>query len=228
MAINFPDSPTLNQEFTSGDRVWIWNGTVWKSKETSILETGKYTVSDTAPLDPEEGDAWFDSARTKEFIYYDSFWIETSAAAVGLPPSSYATETYVDNAIAAIPPADLTGYATETYVDNAISAIPEVDLTGYATETYVTTAVSNLVDAAPSTLDTLNELAAALNDDASFATTVSTALGNKIDSSEKGEPDGVATLDENGFVPASQLNVDLTALETQIEDLIVFDIMDAY
>jgi hypothetical protein len=48
-----------------------------------------------------------------------------------------------------------------------------------ATETYVNTAVSNLVNAAPSTLDTLNELAVALGNDASFATTVTTALGTK-------------------------------------------------
>ena len=48
-----------------------------------------------------------------------------------------------------------------------------------ASETYVNTAVSNLVNAAPSTLDTLNELAAALGNDASFATTVTTALGTK-------------------------------------------------
>ena len=56
-------------------------------------------------------------------------------------------------------------------------------LTGYATESYVTTAVSNLVDAAPSTLDTLNELAAALGDDANYATTITTALGLKAPSS---------------------------------------------
>ena len=53
----------------------------------------------------------------------------------------------------------------------------------FATESYVTTAVSNLVAAAPSTLNTLNELAEAINDDASFASTVTTALGNKLDSS---------------------------------------------
>lgn len=52
-------------------------------------------------------------------------------------------------------------------------------LTGYATETYVNTAVSNLVDSAPETLNTLNELAAALGDDANYATTISTALGLK-------------------------------------------------
>jgi hypothetical protein len=57
-----------------------------------------------------------------------------------------------------------------------------VDLTGYATETYVGTAVSNLVDAAPAALNTLNELAAALGDDANFAGSVTTALSNKADS----------------------------------------------
>ena len=49
----------------------------------------------------------------------------------------------------------------------------------FATETYVNTAVSNLVDSAPATLDTLNELAAALGDDPNYATTITTALGNK-------------------------------------------------
>jgi len=53
----------------------------------------------------------------------------------------------------------------------------------YATESYVTTAVANLVDAAPSTLDTLNELAAALGDDPNFATTVTNSLASKIDGS---------------------------------------------
>ena len=90
-----------------------------------------------------------------------------------------ATETYVDDAIAAIPATDLTGLATETYVDDAIAAIPATDLTGLATETFVGTAISNLIDTAPTTLDTLNELAAALGDDANFATTVTTALGLK-------------------------------------------------
>ena len=53
----------------------------------------------------------------------------------------------------------------------------------FATESYVGTAISNLIDTAPTTLNTLNELAAAINDDASFASTVTTALGNKLDSS---------------------------------------------
>jgi hypothetical protein len=53
----------------------------------------------------------------------------------------------------------------------------------FATESYVNTAVSNLVDAAPTTLNTLNELATALGNDANFSTTIATSLGNKLDSS---------------------------------------------
>ena len=49
-----------------------------------------------------------------------------------------------------------------------------------ATQSYVTTAVSNLVNSAPSTLDTLNELATALGNDANFATTVTTSIATKL------------------------------------------------
>lgn len=65
--------------------------------------------------------------------------------------------------------------ATEDYVGTSLN--------GYATESYVTTAISNIVDAAPAALDTLNELAAALGDDANFASTVTSALATKITAS---------------------------------------------
>ena len=48
------------------------------------------------------------------------------------------------------------------------------------TKTEVDTVISDLIGAAPSTLDTLNELSAALADDANFATTVSTNIGNVV------------------------------------------------
>ena len=48
---------------------------------------------------------------------------------------------------------------------------------GYATTTYVGTAVANLINSAPSTLDTLNELATALGNDANFSTTIATSIG---------------------------------------------------
>jgi hypothetical protein len=47
---------------------------------------------------------------------------------------------------------------------------------------YTDTAIANLVASAPSTLDTLNELAAALGDDPNFATTVTNSIATKASS----------------------------------------------
>lgn len=52
--------------------------------------------------------------------------------------------------------------------------------TDAATKSYVDTAVANVVASAPAALDTLNELAAALGNDASFSTTVATSIGTKV------------------------------------------------
>ena len=46
-------------------------------------------------------------------------------------------------------------------------------------ESAIDTKISDLVGGAPGALDTLNELAEAINDDASYASTVTTALGTK-------------------------------------------------
>lgn len=62
------------------------------------------------------------------------------------------------------------------------SALP----TGLATETYVNTQINNLIAGAPGALNTLDELAAALNDDASYATTITNALAAKANTSSLG------------------------------------------
>ena len=49
---------------------------------------------------------------------------------------------------------------------------------GYDTATNI---IATITDSAPTTLDTLNELAAALGDDPNFATTVTNALATKVD-----------------------------------------------
>ena len=59
-----------------------------------------------------------------------------------------------------------------------MSAQIEYATQGYATETYVNEKVADLVNSAPETLNTLNELAKALGDDPSFATTISTQIGD--------------------------------------------------
>ncbi len=49
-----------------------------------------------------------------------------------------------------------------------------------ATKSYVNGKIADLIDAAPGALNTLNELAASLNDDADFASTMTSALSGKV------------------------------------------------
>lgn len=64
----------------------------------------------------------------------------------------------------------------DTMSSNSATKVP----TQQSTKAYVDTQVAALVDASPSTLNTLNELAAAIGDDASFATTTATNIGLKM------------------------------------------------
>ena len=77
-------------------------------------------------------------------------------------------------------------------VDN-VSDINKIVST--AQKSYVDTAVANLVASAPSTLNTLNELATALNDDPSFSTTITTLIGKKANSLS---PSFSGTITNNG------------------------------
>ena len=77
--------------------------------------------------------------------------------------------------------ADLAG-PTFTGVPAAPTAAGGTSTTQIATTAFVQAAISALVDAAPGALDTLNELAAALGDDANFSATVNASLATKLDS----------------------------------------------
>ena len=99
--------------------------------------------------------------------------------------SAYATSSDITSAVSTkANTADLATVATSGSYDDLSDTptIPSID--GLATETYVDTAVSNLVDTAPAALDTLNELAAALGDDADFAGTVTTSLAAKANTAD--------------------------------------------
>jgi hypothetical protein len=94
-----------------------------------------------------------------------------------------AIQTQIDSKLA-------TSTASSTYaplaspaltgVPTAPTAASNTNTTQIATTAYVQNEISELIDAAPGALDTLNELAAALGDDANFSSTVTTALGTKL------------------------------------------------
>ena len=73
--------------------------------------------------------------------------------------------------------------------------------------TAIGTAVDNLVDGAPALLNTLNELAAAINDDANYTTTITTALGTKA-------PLASPALTGVPTAPTAAANTDTTQIAT--------------
>jgi len=89
--------------------------------------------------------------------------------------------------------------------DNMASNSATALATQQSIKAYTDTAVANLVDSSPASLDTLNELAAALGDDASFSTTITNSIATKLPLAG-----GTLTgnLDVGGTVTADGLTVD--------------------
>lgn len=60
---------------------------------------GKFTVTaSTPPASPSEGDVWYNSDTGRMFVYYDSYWVESSTAVAGptgptgpFPPVTFST-----------------------------------------------------------------------------------------------------------------------------------------
>ena len=79
--------------------------------------------------------------------------------------------------------------------------------TKVATTAYTDTAIANLVDSSPGTLNTLNELAAALDDDANFSTTMTNALAGKLATNGNGSSltNLNASAITSGTIPAARV-----------------------
>ena len=79
-----------------------------------------------------------------------------------------------------VPAANLTGTIAAARLSTAATQAESDDSTKIATTAYVTDKITTLIGGAPSTLNDLNELAAAINDDANYNSTLTTALGTKL------------------------------------------------
>lgn len=87
-------------------------------------------------------------------------------------------------------------------VDASGAHTTAISLNGIDVEDIIDQRVSSLVDSAPETLNTLNELANALGDDPNFAATIATEIGKKVDK-ENGK--GLST---NDFTDAYREQLD--------------------
>jgi hypothetical protein len=137
MAINFPNSPTLNEEFTAGDRTWIWDGTVWNSKETAFTTPGIPTGGATAQLLAKVDGADYNTEwRTSDGV---RSFADASARATAIPSPTEGMTTYIEdadrldfyNGTAHVPAAGLTFIKSETF-----SAVTSVPFTSIFNSTY--------------------------------------------------------------------------------------------
>lgn len=171
MPINFPDSPTTGDTHTIGDKTWTYDGTAWNVVTSSGSDHGNLGgLADddhTQYLRADGSRSLSGSLLPDTDVTYD------------LGSSTYRfRDLYLSgNSI------DLGGMVI-SYDGSSVNMVPAGGTSQtFATESYVDTSVSNLVDTAPATLNTLNELAAALGDDANFATTVTNSIALKQDAS---------------------------------------------
>jgi hypothetical protein len=118
--------------------------------------------------------------------------LETSGAAAGTYGSASLIPVLSVNAqgiVYAISETTVAGVTNFSYnsgtevltISTADGGSFTADVSSLASQTYVDTALANLIDSAPGALDTLNELAAAIGDDANFAATVTNSLATKVD-----------------------------------------------
>jgi len=100
-----------------------------------------------------------------------------SVVELGTTPSSINTSGAVTFGTLSDGSITVTGFADDDTMSlDSATLIP----TQQSVKAYVDTEVTNLIGGAPGALDTLNELAAALNDDASAYNTLNTAIGTKL------------------------------------------------
>lgn len=88
-----------------------------------------------------------------------------------------------------------------------------------ATKKYVDDEIAGLVDSAPEALDTLNELAAALNDNPNFATDIINLIGTKADQSIIGDVNNLTTTNKTVVGAINEHETLINANATNISNL---------
>ena len=156
-----------------------------------------YRIASSDPgSDNDEGDLYFNTTSNELRVYNGSTWqggVTATGNLAGLGANTFTGNQTVNANIVVSGTVDgvdiaardtLFGGLTSSsgVLSNGVTATTQAqsdNTTKIATTAYVRAAVAGVLDSAPSALDTLNELAAALNDDANFATTVNNSIATK-------------------------------------------------
>jgi hypothetical protein len=110
---------------------------------------------------------------------------------------------------------NLTGVTS--YGDSDVASY--LSTNGYSTSSSI---IASITDSAPTTLDTLNELAAALGDDANFSTTVTNSIATKLPLAG-GTMSGDIALGSNDITGVNLLRIDQTGTGLRMTNVGAFD-----
>ena len=124
------------------------------------------------------------TANTTTFLRGDNAWavVDTNLVADTSPQLGGDLDLNSNNitGTGGIPAGNLTGTIAGARLSTATTQAESDDSTKIATTAYVVDKITTLIGGAPSTLNDLNELALAINDDASYNSTLTTALATKL------------------------------------------------
>ena len=150
------------------------NTSKWEN-ETLSLVSSVDGLTDTNLTSLSNGDYLVYSSSGSEWINRS---LDLSSYVTDTEIADYSNTAQMNTAIAA------SNTALKSYVDTDFSNTYNMGVaiasSNTAMKSYVDAEVAGVVNSAPSTLDTLNELAAALGDDPDFATTTATNIGTKL------------------------------------------------
>ena len=131
-----------------------------------------------------------------------SFRPTTGGTDLNLRPASGGAVTFGGSVLEGVAtPVAGTDATNKTYVDTAQAAA----------QAYTDTEVANLVDSAPGAIDTLNELAAALGDDANFSATMTTALATKAATTYVDSQDAATLASAQSYADTAEADAIATA-----------------
>jgi phage-related tail fiber protein len=169
-----------SERVTAGLLVHVEQGTLYGDSGWQLVTDGALSLGVTSLSFEMAWGRTGVAAGTYRSVTVDKYGRVVAATnpttVVGYGLTDVYTMTQVDTALGL--KADLNSPVL-TGIPKAPTAAPGTNTQQVATTAFIQAALVALVNSSPTTLDTLNELAAALGNDANFATTMANALGLK-------------------------------------------------